>query len=437
MFLTKRFLILLTATVVLTAMGVLWPIFYSIGTGAIVILLLAFLVDLFSVFSKDSDIECERIMSERFSNGDSNPITLVIKSLYSRPIDIKIIDEIPVEFQMRNFGLRTHILPKEEKKLIYNLIPQRRGEYLFEKIHLYVSSKWGLAERHFMEDTPARVKVFPSFLFIRNMELLSIENKTRECGIKQVRRIGSSTEFDQIKEYVIGDDYRMINWKATARKHQLMLNLYTDEQSQQVFNVIDKGRGMQHTFQDMSLLDYSINATLSLSYMVIQHRDNAGLITFERKVDTYIPASRKINQMELLMENLYKQSSTYIQSDYSTLYEWVRAKVNKRSLFIIYTTFDTNVSMERQLPYLRKLASNHVVLVVFFKDEELSAMAKKRPITDEEYFLHVTAENIEFEKRMIVKNLHRYGIQSLLCRPQDLRVNVINKYIDLKAHRVI
>ena len=269
------------------------------------------------------------------------------------------------------------------------------------------------------------------------MELLSIENKTKECGIKQVRRIGSSTEFDQIKEYVVGDDYRMINWKATARKHQLMLNLYTDEQSQQVFNVIDKGRGMQHTFRDMSLLDYSINSALSLSYMVIQHRDNAGLITFERKVDTYIPASRKINQMELLMENLYKQSSTYIQSDYSTLYEWVRCKVNKRSLFIIYTTFDTNVSMERQLPYLRKLASNHVVLVVFFKDEELSAMAKKKPITDEEYFMHVTAENIEFEKRMIVKNLRRYGIQSLLCRPQDLRVNVINKYIDLKAHRVI
>ena len=124
MFLTKRFLILLTATVVLTAMGVLWSIFYSIGIGAIILLLLAFVVDLLSIFSKDSDVECERIISERFSNGDSNPITLVIKSLYSRPVDIKIIDEIPVEFQMRDFEIRTHILPNEEKKLEYSLIPQ-------------------------------------------------------------------------------------------------------------------------------------------------------------------------------------------------------------------------------------------------------------------------------------------------------------------------
>ena len=213
-----------------------------------------------------------------------------------------------------------------------------------------------------------------------------------------------------------------------------MSNLYQEEQSQHIYNVIDKGRGMQHTFNGMSLLDYSINATLALSYMAIQHRDNAGLITVEKSIDTFIPAGKNVHQMEHIMETLYKEKTSFIQSDYGALYELIRKKVNKRSLIVIYTTFDTNVSMERELPYL---ASSHVVLVVFFKDKELRQMAEKDPIQKEDYFNQAIMQSFEFEKKMIVRNLQRYGIQSILTEPENLTVNVINKYIDLKARNVI
>lgn len=437
MFLSRRFIQFLVACIFLIALGKLWPIFYTIGAIALLVLLVAVVTDLFSVYSKDADIECERIMSQRFSNGDPNTIILKIKSSYKRPVKVTIIDEIPVEFQNRNFSLQTILKKDKSEEVKYQLTPKRRGEYLFEKINIYVLSRWGLVERQFKIDTTMSVKVYPSFSFIRNMELLSIHNKNKECGIKQVRRIGNSMEFDQIKEYVIGDDFRTINWKASARKHELMCNVYMDEQSQQIYNVIDKGRGMQHTFDKMSLLDYAINASLALSYMTMQHSDNTGLITFEKQIDSFVPASRKANQLEILIENLYKEKTSYLQSDFSCLYEWVRLKVNKRSLFVIYTMFDTNISMERQLPYLRKLATNHVVLVVFFKDKELAELSAKKPSSEQEYFDHVVAENIEFEKKMIVKNLRRYGIQSILTQPENLTVDVINKYLSLKAQRVI
>lgn len=437
MFLTKRFLIALTALLSLTALGMLWPIFYKIGVAGISLFLLASLKDLLSLYGKAVDVICEREMQSRFSNGDPNPITLHLRSSFKRPVKVKIIDEVPVEFQERNFSLNAQLVPSETVQVRYELTPKRRGSYDMGNIHLYVSSLWGLLERRFTVVQPASFKVYPSFMMIRNMEILSVENKAKVCGIKQVRRIGSSTEFDQIKEYVAGDDYRTINWKASARKHQLMSNLYTDEQSQQIFNVIDKGRGMQHTFHKMSLLDYAINASLALSYLAIQHSDHAGLISFEQNVDTYVPASSKSNQLELLMHFLHKESTTYIQSDYSVLYEHIHRKVNKRSLFVIYTTFDTNISMERQLPYLRKLAASHVVLVVFFQDDEMSKLVDKKPNSTEDYFIHVSAANIEFEKRMIVKNLRRYGIRSILTRPENLTVDVINKYLDLKAQRVI
>lgn len=437
MFISKRFIILLCIACFLTVMGVLWPFFYAVGGVAICALLVGWAIDLFTVYPSKAGIDCTRDLAERFSNGDVNVVRLHLTNHYDRDVNISIIDEIPVEYQNRHFQIEDSLNFEESKTIQYQLIPKERGSYKFEKVHVYVHSAMHLCERRFSFNIPTEVKVYPSFSYIRNMQLLSIENKNRECGIKLVRRLGSSMEFDQIKEYVPGDDFRKINWKASARRNQLMSNLFQEEQSQHIYNVIDKGRGMQHTFNKMSLLDYSINATLALSYMVIQHQDNAGLITFEKNIDSYIPAGKNIHQMEYIMETLYKEKTSYIQSDYASLYELIRQKVNKRSLIIIYTTFDTNISMERELPFLRKLASSHVVLVVFFKDKELRQTAEKEPITMEDYFNQTVMQNVEFEKKMIVKNLHRYGIQSLLTEPENLTVNVINKYIDLKARNVI
>lgn len=378
-----------------------------------------------------------RTCAERFSNGDENVISMDLLSEYQRTIRVKIIDEIPVEFQERNFMIQTNLQPNKPKHLQYTLTPKKRGEYIFNDLHVFVMSKLHLLERKFTTKGSFSVKVYPSYYIIHNMELLSVSNKMRECGIKNVRRIGLGKEFEQIKEYVRGDDYRTVNWKATARKHQLMCNLYCDEQSQQIYNIIDKGRGMQHAFHNMTLLDYSINATLALSYITLEHSDNAGLITFEKGIDSHIPASKVPNQMGKIMEVLYREKTTFIQSDYSTLFEYCNRKINKRSLMIIYTTFDSMVSMERQLPYLRKLSIKHVVLVVFFKDRELNEMIARKPNTTLDYFEHVTAEKFDFEKKLITKSLQRHGIYSILTEPQNLTVNVINKYLEMKARQII
>ena len=126
---------------------------------------------------------------------------------------------------------------------------------------------------------------------LRQYELLAISNRLTDLGIKRIRRVGHNTEFEQIKEYVKGDDYRTINWKASARRHQLMVNVYQDERSQQIFNVIDKGRVMQQAFRGMTLLDYAINASLVLSYVAMHKEDKAGIVTFNEKFDPS-PAGR-------------------------------------------------------------------------------------------------------------------------------------------------
>ncbi|MEJ2617906.1 MAG: DUF58 domain-containing protein [Ignavibacteriaceae bacterium] len=160
-------------------------------------------------------------------------------------------------------------MPGENKIISYNLKPVKRGEYNFGSINLFVSSPLKLVLRKFRFSGDKIIPVYPSYIQMRKYELFAISNRLSDVGIKRIRRIGHSTEFEQIKEYVIGDDYRTVNWKATARKNELMVNNYQDEKSQQVYNVIDMGRTMKMPFNGMSLLDYAINTSLVISNIAL------------------------------------------------------------------------------------------------------------------------------------------------------------------------
>lgn len=218
-------------------------------------------------------------------------------------------------------------------------------------------------------------KVYPSYMMLRQYELLAMSNNLTEMGIKRIRRIGHNTDFEQIKDYVVGDDYRTINWRATARCHQLMVNVYQEERAQQVYQVVDKGRMMQQTFNGMTLLDYAINASLVLSYVAINKQDKAGLVTFSDKFETFIHASRQSGHMQTLQEALYAEHTEFAETDYSALLTGLSRHVSHRSLLVLYTSFTSMAALRRQLSYLRQLAMRHRLLVVFFEDEELRTFA--------------------------------------------------------------
>jgi uncharacterized protein (DUF58 family) len=244
-------------------------------------------------------------------------------------------------------------------------------------------------------------------------------------------------EFEQIKEYVQGDDVRTINWKATARKGNFMVNQFQDEKSQQVYCLIDKGRNMKMPFEGMTLLDYAINASLVISSIALKKDDKAGLITFSNKIASFLPAEKKQGQINKILQILYKEKTAYLESDSEMLYANIRNRINQRSLLILFTNFETLSSMKRQLPHFRKLAADHLLVVVFFENTELKFLLEKRAGNTEEVYLKTIAEKFEFEKKLIVKELQKYGIHSIFTAPQNLTVNTINKYLEIKARNLI
>jgi len=394
-------------------------------------------VDIFLLFKKKAGIVAARILPEKLSNGDLNTITIHVENKYSFDCRLTIIDETPYQFQYRNASFKATLTSGESKLIKYQLRPTARGEYAFGAINIYVAGVFGLVSIRYRFDAGQTVPVYPSYLQMHQYELMAISNQLTDYGIKKIRKIGHSMEFEQIKNYVRGDDYRTVNWKASARKGELMVNHYTDEKSQQVYSIIDKGRLMKMPFNDLSLLDYAINTSLVISNIAIKKDDRAGLITFSNKLDSFVPAEKKSGQMFRIQEALYNQKTLFQESDFHMLNNYVQRKLNQRSLLIIYTNFESLLSMRRQKDYLASIAKHHVLLVVFFENTALKKAKEAIATNTEEIYIQTIIEKFAFEKKQIIKELRRIGVYSLLTSPENLTINTINQYLELKARGTI
>lgn len=393
--------------------------------------------DLILLYRVRRGFSATRHVPARLSNGDENKILIELHNHYPFAVSLQVIDEIPFQFQRRDLHFDLNLQPFEQRKLIYSLRPVKRGEYSFGALRVFVQSPLGLIVRRFSFSFDIMVPVYPSYLQMRHYELLAIHNRLTRTGIKKIRKIGQNREFELIKDYISGDDIRTINWKATARRSRLMVNQYQDERSQQVFSLIDKGRLMQMPFQGMSLLDYAINASLVISNIAIRKFDKAGLITFQDTIGATLPAGNRNNQMTLIQEILYHQKTAYRESDFSRLFSHVRTKINQRSLLLLFTNFESVSSLRRQLPYLQSMAQRHLLVVVFFENTEIKSLLESPALDLRTVYHKAIAEKLNFEKRLVVKELRKYGIHALLTPPDRLTVNTINKYLELKARNLL
>jgi len=281
------------------------------------------------------------------------------------------------------------------------------------------------------------VPTYPSFMQLRKYNLVAISNNLHQYGIKKIRRIGHTMEFEQIKDYVLGDDLRTINWKATAKKSQLMVNQFQDEKSQPVYSVIDKGRVMKMPFDGLMLLDYAINAALVISNVALKKHDKAGIIAFSKKLENIVVAEKRTSQMNLILEALYNVETDFHESDFGRLYADIKRNITQRGLMLLYTNFETLDGLHRQIPYLKGIAKNHLLVVIFFKNTELERIINNPAETVQQAYDKVIAEKFAFEKRLIVNELQKYGIQSILTTPENLTIDTINKYLEIKARGLL
>lgn len=436
-YLNKRVYYAGFAAAVLFVVSYFIPLLFNIALLVLLFVAITILADTFLLYRKQNGLECLRLLNERMSNGDDNKVEIELQNHYDFKLACTVIDELPFQFQDRKWQRQIELASFQRSTIQYFIRPEERGLYNFGNINVYVQGALKLVSRRFIFPLEQTVKVYPSYIQMRRYSLVAAASHLQQTGMKRMRKIGHSMEFEQIKDYVRGDDYRTINWKATARRGDLMANSFTDERSQQIYCLINKGRVMKMPFEGMTLLDYAINASLVIANVVLQKHDKAGLITFEKNIDAFLQADKKPTQINLVLENLYKQETNFLEPDFEKLFSVVRNRIAHRSLLILFTNFETLESLQRELPFLKRLAHYHLLMVVFFENTELKQLTEKKAATIEDIYIKTIANKYQHEKRLIVKELQAHGIIAVLTTPQMLTITALNKYLELKNRQII
>ena len=436
-FLHQRFFASLGLLAALFVLGFALPPLFPIAQALLVVWVAVLALDAWLLYGRSFDLSGQRRLPAVFSLGDPNPVYVHLESRSSVLLRCQVIDELPHQFQIRDFVQHVSLRPDEAQEIRYELTPTVRGEYGFGALNLFATSPIGLLERRVRIEAEAVVPVFPSIIQMKKYELRAFDRMAQFNGLKRMRRIGHSYEFEQIKNYVRGDDYRSINWKASSRRGEFMVNQYQDERSQQVYCIIDKSRAMRMPFEGLSLMDYAINTSLVISNIALQKYDRAGLITFSDKIGAAIKADSRSGQLNKILHALYREKERPLESNYELLFQATRKLISGRSLLLLFTNFESSYALDRVLPLLRRINNMHLLVVVFFENTEIRALTRQPAQTTEDIYRQTIAEQFLAEKSQMVSKLRQYGIQAVLTRPEDLSINTINKYLELKARGLI
>jgi uncharacterized protein (DUF58 family) len=437
LFLSSRFYYVMMALMVAMLFSYSLPLLLPFVQTSIVVFSLIVIVDVLILFGRTVVVKVVRDMPQVLSLGDDNEIKLTVINQSNQTFYAEMIDELPEQFQIRDFSRRFKFGSNKSHIEKYVLRPVTRGEYAFGHIHLFLESPLRLIKRRVSTDATSVVPVYPSIIQMKKYEIKPFEHSSHDVGVKKIRRIGHSYEFEHIKHYIRGDDYRSINWKATGRRAALMVNQYEDEKSQPIYCVIDKSRVMHMPFNGLSLFDYAVNTSLVISNIVLGKQDKAGLITFAESPKALIKAERSKGQLKKIIEMLYREKESVVEANYESLYMTTQKFIAGRCMMMLFTNFESTYALHRVLPYLQKLNQKHLLIVVFFENTEVAAQTSANVEFLEDVYTQVTAEQFALTKVLLVQELRQAGIMSILTRPETLTIASINKYMEVKSRGMI
>lgn len=435
-FLTPQFYIAGLAIILLFAFGFAFSILFLIAKALLVLLFSLLIADGFLLYRSVIRLTANRKIGRILGIGDETPIEIQIMYRGNISLQAKLIDELPTELQERHFQIEIPLEPGLNQ-VSYSITPITKGIYSFGRLNVFIESPIHLGRRRIALPIERKVPVYPSVAQMHRLELVAFSRVSTLQGAKKYRRIGQSYEFEQIAPFVEGDDYRNINWKATGKTRELMVNQYQEERSQNMYCIISKGRTMKMAFQNISYLDYAINSTLAISNIALKKYDRVGLITFSDKIGTALRAENRQGQLQKILESLYHEKERQLEPSYELLYQSISRIIKSRSLLLLYANFENPKDLNRVLPILRRINKKHVLVLILFEDEELSMRAAQKANTVSQIYQLTLARQYQSEKREMATHLHRQGIQTIVSTPKTLSLEVINKYMELKSRGII
>ena len=432
MSLTPFGLILLALSVPLMALSVWGPVFVHISLAwAGLVLVLGMLDNI--ITRRLARFEATRSHEEHLSLGADNPITIALRSRCDFALRLAVKDDPPAEFDTPE-RLKWVTLPgQSETQVTYMTRPRARGDFGFGDIHVRGRGLTGLTYWQRRFPAAAAVKVFPNLREVEKYDYLARSSRLQEMGYRVIRRHGEGTEFESLRDYVPDDDFRLLDWKATAKRHKPISREFEVERSQNLILMIDAGRMMCATWGALSKLDHAINAALMLAYVATLKDDAVGLVVFADTVQSFVPPAKGRAQVGKLLHELYAVQAKLEEPDYRAAFSLLYGRARKRALVVIFTDLIDARASEELLAHTAALYPHHLPLLVTLRDTDLVRAAQATPEDTQDAYRRAIAIRLLQEREHAAALLRRRGALVLDVEPEHLTVQTVNQYLALKA----
>jgi uncharacterized protein (DUF58 family) len=436
MFFTRRAVILLIlAAPLIAAVG--WAAGLRWVVAAYLLLLIGLFIADYRLAGPIGRFDLRREHDNRLSLGAENLIRLSLRHHGRQPITFWLRDEPPEQFQIEKRILSGTAVPRVTWEDGYHVRPLRRGDYQFGALNLRWLGPLGLVTRQGRLDAANPVKVYPNLLDVRRYDLFLRRNRLQELGLRHSRQFGEGSEFERLREYLPDDEYRRINWKATARRNRPVTVEYQTERSQSIMLALDIGRMMQSPVGDMAKLDYAVNAALLLAYVATGKGDKVGLTSFADQVSHFLAPKQGRGQFYRMLELLYATEAQPVEPDYAYALSYLGLKQRKRALVVVFTDLSGGLSVNQLAQHASLLARRHLLLVVTISDPDIVAAAGQRPLDSAAVYQRAAAAELLEERQVILNTLQRQGVHTLDTPANQLSVAVINRYLELKGRQLL
>jgi len=438
MFASRRLIGLAAFGALFLVLGAWEPHLVLVGTGYNCALALALGADyLLSRRPSHRAVTAQRAAPDPLSLGATNTVTLRLRSRSTSRLRLLVKDQPPRGLPTNAAPFSLLLAPGEEAVARYQITPRAKGDYQFGDIGLRLWSPLGLMVIQVMAPAAQRVRVYPNLMAVSRYELLARRGRLLEAGIRAARYRGRGTEFESLRAYLPDDDSRLINWKATARRHQLISSEFQSERSQNLILVLDAGRMMAGRVGEMTKLDYAINAALMSAYVGAAMGDRVGLLAFAGEVRAYLPPRRGRGQVFRLLESLYRLEPELLEPDYDAAFRYLALRQRRRSLVVIFTDLVDPDCSEALLKQVGALHPHHLVLCVTVADADLLRLAHLSPAESGAVYQKAVAYQVLGDREAALSYLRQRGVNIIDVPADQLTAATINRYLELKARSLV
>lgn len=378
-------------------------------------------------------LEISRSLPDPLSLNSRNPVTLRLRNRGRVPQNLVVFDDLPDELRPEG-NLQTVVVPPYgESSVRYTVRPAQRGKFSLGDVYvrglgLFRLSRWQRRYR-----LGGAVRVYPALADVGRYDYLARARRLVEAGYRPIPRRGEGRSFESLREYVRDDDFRDIDWKATARRGRPITRQYEVERSQNVVLLLDCGRLMAAETEGMTKLDHAVNAALMIAHVAVAMDDAVGWIAFADRILRMRPPRKARDQVARLADDLYELQVQLVEPNYSLAFAPLKGLMRKRALVVVFTDIVDLEASERLVSHAAALHPHHLPLLVAIRDAELESMVMAAPARVDDVYVAAVATRLLDRRAHALATMRARGALVLDVAPHELTTKAVNEYLSVKA----